>query len=926
MKRLLYIASILIFGAVACTKDAELLENINPDSENSGLVAVTMKLVVPVELTASTRATDSNKRAEDPKIESIRVAVFGTSGYPQAYALATPVSKTVQDGETVYVDSDDYAKTNYRGPADIYYFKVLLPVYDGEAHVHIIANGDSSIPFDSVADEHSIMGNMESTDDVGAYWAMVVLPNGILTQLDENGILRTDDEGNYYPSDETAALFEDLVLVRNFAEVSLKIGANANIYDVSWALFNTPVYGSIAPVSKTGYRPKPGSTQPAFYAEYVDDYKNYIFYKKNARMVLTDGDPVYDAEATDSLTNIVKTYNGYLVSTALNTLPANAEDDDIVWTDASTPIYTYERPDPQKTNPTYIMMRARFGSESSPYTYYRVDLMEEEVGGYYPIYRNYKYQVDINTVGNTGASTPAEAANRNSGGNMSMSAETKTLTDVSDGKSRLYVEFVDKTYTTSGSKSFWVYYVPDVTNVDSEGHGIVDNSSIKVTVKEMGDNPALANSTISSEEAEGKMFFTVNVNGQDDSFDLVSVLQVKATNGLSGVNKSTLYRDITLRVMKKMNMGLSLDPDELASGMDKQTVLHIALSDTLQESMFPLEFYIEDTNRSLNPTGKNAAGDDIAVPVKVGPSIYNTADQNSYFFIRTVNWDEYKPMRDAWVAAHASGSSVNGIIDFTTVFKTVKEASATTVYVDNDYFNMDSVDLENVNFSISTQTTAVSYKATTAQVTVTADSDIDWTAAVSEGATLSGETSGPGTKTFTINITENTGNESRTITVTANRNRSQSISIDIVQGRHPVSPVSFDQDTFYETNGQLKANPVDTDDDYLSVAINNITRPQNTTYLSAPNNSTISFTANSGIKITSIVITYAQDYGFTEAERNARNQRDRVSVTSSTGTPTYDNTGYVVTWTGNADSVTLTHVVGNRKDDRRIRGIVVTYE
>lgn len=910
MKRLLYIASILIFGAVACTKETELLEKNNPASENSGLVAVTMKLVVPVELTASTRATESNKRAEDPKIESIRVAVFGTSGYPQAYALATPVSKTVQNGDTVYVDSNDYAKTNYRGPADIYYFKVLLPVYDGEAHVHIIANGDSSIPFDSVADEHSIMGHMESSNDVGAYWARVILPDGILTQVDEHGILRTDDEGNYYPSDETAALFEDLVLVRNFAEVSLKIGDDANISDVSWALLNTPVSGSVAPISKTGYRPKPGTTQPAFYAEYVDDYKNYIFYKKNAKMVLTDGEPVYDTEKTDSLTNIVSTYNGYLVSTALNTLPEDAEDDDIVWTDASKPLYTYERPDPQKTNPTYIMMRAKFGTESS-YSYYRVDLMEEEVGGYYPIYRNYKYQVEINLVGNHGASTPAEAANRNSGGNMSMSAETKTLTDVSDGKSRLFVEFVEKTYTTSGPKSFWVYYVPDVTDVDSEGNAVVDNSSIEVTVKEMGDNPALANSTISKEEDEGKMFYTVNVNGQNDSLDLASVLQVKATNGLTGVDKSTLYRDITLKVMKKMNMKLSLDPPKVVEGMKINTVLHIALSDTLQESMFPLEFYIEDTNRSLNPTGKNAAGKDIAVPVKVGPSIYNTADKNSYFYIRTVNWDEYEPMRDAWVAAHASGSSVKGIIDFTTEFRTVKTASATTIYVDNDYFNMDSVELENARFSLTAQTGPINYKEQPVQVLLTADDDIEWEASVSGGATLAeGDGSGSGSKTLTVNIPVNTTAQQKQFTVTVSRvtGDDEEISLDIVQMRNRVNqPVNFVRNSFNFTNG---ADSHDSDDGYLTVALTNFSRANGNYLTTGYNNNigSITFTPNFGVAITRIVITYSNGW----VDNN---------TTFSVGTPTVQNN--TLTWTGNTTApVTMTSSQANR----RITNIAVYYE
>lgn len=912
MKRLLYIASILILGAVACTKEMELVENSHPASEDNGMVAVTMRLAVPVELTASTRATEANKRAEAPKIESIRVAVFGTSGYPQAYALATPVNKTTQDGKTVYTDSDAYASTNYQGPADIYYFKVLLPVYDGEAHVHIIANGDKSIPFDSVADEHSIMGHMESTDDVGAYWAMVVLPDGILTQKDENGILQTDDEGNFIPSDETKALFEDLVLVRNFAEVSLKVAADANISDVSWALVNTPVSGSIAPVSATGYRPKAGSTQPVFFAEYVDDYKNYIFYKKTAKMVLTDGAPVYDPVKTDSLTNIKTVYNGYMASTALNTLPA---DDEIVWTDADQPLYVYERTDPKLTNPTYIMMRAKYGSEST-YSYYRVDLMEEEVGGYYPIYRNYKYQIDIPYVGNHGASTPSEAANRNSGGNMSMSAETKTLTDVSDGKSRLFVEFVEKTYTTSGQKTFWVYYVPDVTVVDSDGYGVVDNSSIVVTVKDMGDNPALANKTITSQEIGGRKFYTVTLNGQDDNVDLESVLQVKATNGKPGTNKSTLYRDVTLRVMKKMDMALSLNPPKVEEGKDLNTVLHIALKDTLQESMFPLEFYIEDTNRSLNPTGKNGAGEDIVVPVKIGPSIYDDTNANSYHFIRTVNWDEYEPMRDAWVAAKKAGQSVEGIIDFTTEFKTVKSMSATTVYVDNEYFNMDSVDFENERFSLTALTSTVNYRAQAVEVLLTTNSEVAWTASVNGGATLNeGDESGSGSKRLTVNIPANSTTQQRTFTVTVSRGEGpgDEISVDLTQRRIPVNqPVRFAYNAFSLNNN---AASEDSEDGYLTVSLRNFRNSSSggsyitTGIYGSDTPGSITFTPKYGVAIKRIVITYY-----------ANNYVDNKPNFSS---GSYTVSGSTVTWTGNSTApVTMT----SNRNDRRITNIQVTYE
>ena len=263
--------------------------------------------------------------------------------------------------------------------------------------------------------------------------------------------------------------------------------------------------------------------------------------------------------------------------------------------------------------------------------------MDENVGGYFPLYRNYMYQIKIDLVGNRGASTFTEAANRNSGGNVSMSAETNTLTDVSDGLSRMYVEFVEKTFTTGGQKSFWVYYVPDVST------GVVDNSSIEVSVKEMGT--ALANADIVKDrtrsEDDGMYFYTFTLNNQDDDVDLASVLQVKASNGKSGAEKSTLYRDITVKVMKKMEMTLALEPNTLPEGMNKNTVLHIELSDTLQQSMFPLEFYIEDVNRTLNPTGKDGAGKSIDVPVKVGTSIIDSNDEHSYYFIRTVNWSEY---------------------------------------------------------------------------------------------------------------------------------------------------------------------------------------------------------------------------------------------------------------------------------------------
>ena len=422
MKRALYILSALLLGLVSCNKTE--FESIKPkEVEPTGLVAVTMKVEIPqVELLAQTKA--DGQRSHLPDIQDMRVAVFGTSGYPQAYALAEPIVSATDES------AGSYASTN----GDVYYFKVLLPVYEGEAHVHIIANGPKTIKFVN-EDEDSIMKQMRSEAGVGAFWARIVMPDGILTQLDQNGIMQTDDEGNFIPSDGTAHLFEDLVLVRNFAEVKL-LNEATNIRNISWTLVNVPKSGSVAPMADDAF---------------VDDYKNYEFDLATWRMV-NDGGDVYD---------------GYMFPDADELDETRPEDGAALEHTIDESGFVYERPLPTD-KATCILMRAEFNNGTGWdgfYTYYRMDLTEESVGGYFPIYRNYMYQMKIHKVGNRGSRTIADAMNRDSGGNVSQSTEAKKLTDISDGESRLFVEYVEKNFTNGGKKGLWVQYVPNVNKV-----------------------------------------------------------------------------------------------------------------------------------------------------------------------------------------------------------------------------------------------------------------------------------------------------------------------------------------------------------------------------------------------------------------------------------------------------------------------------
>ena len=609
------------------------------------------------------------------------------------------------------------------------YFKVLLPVYEGEAHVHIIANGPKTIKFVD-EDEDSIMKQMHSEDGIGAFWARIVMPDGILTQLDQNGIMQTDKDGNFIPSDGTAHLFKDLVLVRNFAEVQLSVEDGVqNIRNISWTLVNVPKYGSVAPMAN---------------GTYVDDYKTFGFNTATWRMehgtktyegYLFPGEPIEKPEEGGPKDNTIDVSR-----------PTLANEDDLLEyleyiIDPAKPVpsaFMYERTLPTE-NATCILMKAEYfnGKDWDGYpTYYRLDLSEESVGGYFPIYRNYLYQMTIHKVGNRGARSIDQAMLRDSGGNVSQSTEARKLTDISDGESRLFVEYVEKNFTSGGTKGLWVQYVPDVTSTYTDSDGNlrynVDNTNVTVTVKTRGDALAVGTpatlTPVAGSTKTGYHFYEFDLNKQTDK-DLVSVLEVKATNYTgtvpAGKDKSTLYRDITLRVLKTMEMHLKLVPQKVDAVQGEVSALQIILPENLPSSMFPLEFKIEDINHTLYSTGYDGNGNPgnaIIVPVKSDKSIVD-GKTNSFYFIRTVNEDEYKKSNT-----------------ISTQFKTNTGASATTVYVANEYFKTASVNLLNDGIYVNPTKAEVAFNVTSVTVEVEMDPDDqtkNWTVDHGEGVTIS---------------------------------------------------------------------------------------------------------------------------------------------------------------------------------------------
>lgn len=933
-------------------------------------MAVTMQLEIPeVELKALTRA---NTCSEKPQIDYIYVAVFGTSGYPQTYTLAEPV------------DADGNRLTSYATENNTpYYFKVLLPVYDGEAHVHIIANGKESIPF-ADQDEESIMSTMSTTSNVGAFWARVVLEDGILPEKDVNGIMKTDTEGNFEPDTATKNAFKNLVLIRNFAEVKL-VNESSDLKEVTWSLVNVPTKGSVAPMAA---------------GTYVDNFKDYTYNPSSGKMV-------YGTE----------TYNGFVFpNDAMNfTVPAEGV---ALASTPGNPLFLYERSLNSITSsekPTCILMRAKFQNDSE-FSYYRLDLMDDKVeGGYFPIYRNFLYEIKIHMAGNRGAKTPTEAMNRDSGGNVSFTPEAKSLTDISDGISRLNVEYVEKNFTSGGKKTLRVQYIPDVST------GTVNNDGVSIRIKNQG--LALKEGTtiteLSTSSTTGYKYYQFELNGQDENDDLVSVLEVKADNG-STTNKSVLYRDITLRVLKKMDMTLDLVPNKLDANT-KKTVLKIILPDGLPSSIFPLEFHIEDINHTLTPTQKDGNGNTITVPVKTASSLAD-GTTNSFYYIRTVNESEY---------------NTNHTIS--TEFEEVTSPSATTVYVANEYFttktknllndgmyvyptsatvdfNVTSMDIDvefggqssawsvtvpansgitavepssgtgngtfKMTFPVNSSTTSsvertvtvtsgstsrtvtitqnplafsinpasqtVDFNVTSTEVTVFAPDGVAWTAGISSSdpnvsssqMSLS-STSGTGPQTLTVTLPKNNTTSQRTFTITARlTDQNVAATAQLIQKNGPDSPSTLGVDSF-TYDGSNRSGKGTSADGFISISFSNIGNddPNYWAYGYGPirngyiqmgrrgrntHRGGITVTPASGIKITSITITYSNatyagyDFGNTPVEVN---------------TGSYQRTGNNTNqgaWTGSSESpITFTNGYSQSYgsyDFPRIISIVVEYE
>lgn len=620
MKKYIYILSALLLAAIACTAEKE---SVTPDAlEQDGMVTYIMKVTLPESIVA-TRATwtSASEDANQPVLNNIYVATFGTSHYLNDYTRAV---RCDQNGNNV---SQDWSGiTN----GTTFYFKVTLVATQSKRTVHIIGNGPDQIDFNAY--ESEIMTQLTTNDKVGGYWQYFELDNGT---ANADGTQTT----------EAKNAFGNVRLMRNFAKVNLTLASSVTNFTLTgFNVYNTPKSGS------------------------------YAIWKSSDKTFVTD----YAGKTFDQLLVDTDLRNGSVADTTTidMTAPTTTE------TYNSSIKYLYERPD-RETDRPYVIIKGKYkegNTWDTSDTYYRLDLVDRD-GNYLPILRNFEYTINLTSVAKRGKTDPTECVASNS--NVSSLTETASLSDLSDGVSRIYVQWLNKAYLHSATKVGFKYmYLKNAAT---------DTQSSAATFKVLtGSDPSISTNWTSVTGSYTGDAISIQSNygwnnggtlGSDGWRTVYFDVNTPSTSQLSTTFRVTgttddgqkLYRDITVFLLPEQKFqSVSWVTDgsfSATSAASNQVHVTIQLPAGLPSSVFPLTIIFEDSARKLNP-----AGTDMPVTsVSAGESIAGR-NANTYQFEKTISYIDYGK------TIAANGYKV------TCEFVRISDG-ATNLYFTNEYFH-----------------------------------------------------------------------------------------------------------------------------------------------------------------------------------------------------------------------------------------------
>jgi len=593
---------------------------------------------------------------------------------------------------------DSYPLNDEQGVqvVDMYSFTVQLELSDQPRTIHFLGNIDEN-QLITGSYSYQILPTLLSYEGKQAYWQKVYVDN-----IHHDSDNPQFDDGSYRPDEYIKKRLKYVPLIRNYAKIQVTDRTdkeNINPEDqfelFSYAVIHYPQRGSVVP-----YR---------FNANENEDPFSFL-------TSATSGDyrfSGYEKCNFESLENL--NYQGYLPSGV--TFDKDIPDEElfiepdnirVIRYDETKPergFYVYERNIPTTAmEPTYVIIRGRFGNDEK-YYYYRLDLMEtkqvnnESVAQYYPIYRNFRYNIELNRISSEGLPSPEAAAKSSGAIDISADISMRHLSDISNGQTRLVVEpFMSRTYTGPSEDGYYYLYARFFNNLNSDEPNTTWGA-VTVELEPMEDQSAdiLILYDDQGHEIHGGGFYYPDSQemGGVPGFRIIRFNTKEAGETtktqkikIIGRNRSVyeefpLYREVEISLQSKQNMTVTCNKPKLARMTGSEQVVSVTIPAGLPTSMFPLDFIIEAEDMTLTPDNKRP---DNNLPVQTGTSISENADyagKTTFQFIRTLTLDEY------------NSNTSDGFCTFNSYFKSNRPASATTIWVANEYFHKKSVSFTN---------------------------------------------------------------------------------------------------------------------------------------------------------------------------------------------------------------------------------------
>ena len=552
-------------------------------------------------------------------ITRLHLLVFDENGYFVEAKAATPTASFgVESGTT-------------------YGFSVELSQSPSKRTIHFVANSPTAdvknYPFGS---ERELINALSTSGAQDAYWQRVELPDGIIKDKTTGLLVGT-----------SLANLTAVPLVRNFVKITVqnKAAANANGGFVleGIALVNTPNQGTIAP--------------------YNVNSGDYAVYNSSTTYSKLNEAGYYGFEPTGMTINAT-------IPTTTFAAAVNVTDGSREGVASYADSYMYERRMHDKPSDyTYVIIKGKYNNGTP--SYYKVDIINKaQNGAYFDLLRNFNYVIDINDVLGDGFSSPDAAAAAVASNNISASIDTQNLLNISDGKARLYVEYVDKVLTKAGTYTLKYKYVPNIANSNTVSNGYVKSSKTDAT------HPVDLSMVV-----EGKVISSVSVANTDvDGWRTITF----ETNPVDGVKNQTitiragaLKRDIQLSLRAPFQMSVTVAGDGKTLGSDRIVTISLP-TDLLPEAIFPLEFVIVDKNLSISPDTSKANNN---LPVKTGVNADGVAVANGQYFgfVKKLEYEDY-------VTRDTNGNITNHLTTLPCYFITNKSNATQSVKVYNEYF------------------------------------------------------------------------------------------------------------------------------------------------------------------------------------------------------------------------------------------------